>query len=124
MSAAKILLFTKQPLPTQAYGFFLNMKAKILFLFGMLCASPLLGQDDLLAMLNQEDAKKITYTQATFKGTRFINGQTVETIAKKHLVTVGSTYNDKAEILSGLAVGEKLITVGYGDLNDGELIKF
>lgn len=46
------------------------------------------------------------------------------TIAKKHLVTVGSTYNDKAEILSGLAVGEKLITVGYGDLNDGELIKF
>ena len=48
-------------------------------------ASQLLGQDDLLAMLNQEDAKKITYTQATFKGTRFINGQTVETIAKKHL---------------------------------------
>lgn len=47
-----------------------------------------------------------------------------KTIAKKHLVKVGSTYNDKAEILSGLAVGEKLITVGYGDLNDGELIKF
>jgi hypothetical protein len=61
------------------------MKTKILFLLGMLCASPLLGQDDLLAMLNQEDAKKITYTQATFKGSRFINGQTVETIAKKHL---------------------------------------
>jgi RND family efflux transporter MFP subunit len=47
-----------------------------------------------------------------------------KTIAKKHLVKVGSTYNDKAEILSGLAIGEKLITVGYGDLNDGELIKF
>jgi RND family efflux transporter MFP subunit len=47
-----------------------------------------------------------------------------KTIAKKHLVTVGSTYNDKAEILSGLQIGEKLITVGYGDLNDGELIKF
>jgi hypothetical protein len=61
------------------------MKAKILFLFGMLYASQVLGQDDLLNMLNQEDAKKITYTQATFKGTRFINGQTVETIAKKHL---------------------------------------
>ncbi|NBW03845.1 MAG: hypothetical protein EBR87_09090 [Cytophagia bacterium] len=61
------------------------MKAKILFLLGMLSASPLLGQDDLLAMLNKEDAKKITYTQATFKGSRFINGQTVETIAKKHL---------------------------------------
>lgn len=61
------------------------MKAKIFFLFGMLYASQILGQDDLLNMLNQEDAKKVTYTQATFKGTRFINGQTVETIAKKHL---------------------------------------
>lgn len=61
------------------------MKAKIFFLCGMLYASQLLGQDDLLNILNQEDAKKITYTQATFKGTRFINGQTVETIAKKHL---------------------------------------
>lgn len=47
-----------------------------------------------------------------------------KTIAKKHLVKVGSTYNDKAEILSGLQIGEKLITVGYGDLNDGELIKY
>ena len=61
------------------------MKAKFFFLFGMLAASPLLGQDDLLNMLNQVDAKKITYTQATFKGSRFINGQTVETIAKKHI---------------------------------------
>ena len=61
------------------------MKTTILFLLGVLYASQLFGQDDLLAMLNQEDAKKITYTQATFKGTRFINGQTVETIAKKHL---------------------------------------
>ena len=61
------------------------MKGFIFCLFGMLYASQLLGQDDLLAMLNQEDAKKITYTQATFKGTRFINGQTVETIAKNHL---------------------------------------
>jgi RND family efflux transporter MFP subunit len=57
----------------------------------------------------------IVYVAVTEKG---------RTIAKKHLVTVGSTYNDKAEILSGLAAGEKLITVGYGDLNDGELIKF
>lgn len=61
------------------------MKAKILCFFSMLYASQIFGQDDLLSMLNQEDAKKITYTQATFKGTRFINGQTVETVAKKHL---------------------------------------
>lgn len=47
-----------------------------------------------------------------------------KTIAKKRLVKVGSTYNDQVEILSGLEKGEKLITVGYGDLNDGELIKY
>lgn len=46
------------------------------------------------------------------------------TIAKKRTVKVGVTYNDKAEIISGLAKGEQLITEGYSDLNDGELIKF
>lgn len=46
------------------------------------------------------------------------------TIAKKRAVKVGVTYNDKAEIISGLAKGEQLITEGYSDLNDGELIKF
>jgi hypothetical protein len=61
------------------------MKAKILCLWALLYASQILGQDDLLNMLNREDAKKTTYTQATFKGTRFINGHTVETIAKKHI---------------------------------------
>ena len=43
------------------------------------------GQDDLMAMLEKEAAKETVYTQATFKGGRMINGQTVETIAKKHL---------------------------------------
>lgn len=45
-------------------------------------------------------------------------------IAKKRTVIVGETYNEKAEILSGLEKGEQLITVGYSDLNDGEVIKF
>jgi len=51
----------------------------------LLCSSPLFAQDDLLDMLEKEDAKKTTFTQATFKGTRLINGQTVETLAKQHL---------------------------------------
>ncbi len=58
------------------------------FLFGFLLVFlylPLWAQDDLLAMLEKESAKEKVYTQATFKGTRLINGQTVETIAKKHL---------------------------------------
>jgi membrane fusion protein, multidrug efflux system len=46
------------------------------------------------------------------------------TIAKKRVVNVGVTYNDKAEIIGGIAKGEQLITDGYSDLNDGELIKF
>ena len=63
---------------------------------------------------NSQDGTNV-YVAVTEKG---------KTIAKKRLIKVGSTYNDKAEILSGLEKDEKLITVGYGDLNDGELIKF
>jgi hypothetical protein len=58
------------------------MKKIFLLLF---CSTSLFAQDDLLDMLVKEDAKKITFTQATFKGTRLINGQTVETLAKQHL---------------------------------------
>ncbi len=59
---------------------------KILFGFFLIFVNlPLWAQDDLLAMLEKESAKEKVFTQATFKGTRLINGQTVETIAKKHL---------------------------------------
>jgi len=44
-------------------------------------------------------------------------------IAKKHTVTLGLTYNGQTEILSGLVVGDKLITVGYQELEDGDEIK-
>ena len=43
--------------------------------------------------------------------------------AKKVMVKVGQTYNDKAEILSGLKAGDKLITVGFQDLNEGDKVK-
>ncbi|MEN2281769.1 DUF5777 family beta-barrel protein [Algoriphagus sp. SE2] len=43
------------------------------------------AQDDLLNMLNEDLSKETVYTQATFKATRLINGQTIETISKKHL---------------------------------------
>lgn len=45
-------------------------------------------------------------------------------IAKKRIIKVGVTYNDKAEIIAGLTKGEQLVTEGYSDLNDGEAIKF
>ncbi|MFA9213361.1 MAG: efflux RND transporter periplasmic adaptor subunit [Candidatus Methylacidiphilales bacterium] len=47
-----------------------------------------------------------------------------KTIAKKRIIKVGVTYNDKAEIIGGLTKGEQLVTEGYSDLNDGEVIKF
>ncbi|WP_075351338.1 DUF5777 family beta-barrel protein [Algoriphagus marinus] len=43
------------------------------------------AQDDLMAMLDEDLSKEPVYTYATFKATRLINGQTVETISKKHL---------------------------------------
>jgi len=44
--------------------------------------------------------------------------------AKKIRVKVGKTYNGSAEIISGLNEGDKFISKGYQELNDGEEIKF
>jgi Membrane bound beta barrel domain (DUF5777) len=48
-----------------------------LFLFVM-AILPALGQDDLLGELEKNEVKKKDYTIATFKGTRIINGHSVE----------------------------------------------
>ncbi|UKJ05777.1 efflux RND transporter periplasmic adaptor subunit [Solitalea lacus] len=45
-------------------------------------------------------------------------------VARKKAVKVGKIYNGKAEIVNGLSEGDKLITIGYQGLNDGEAIKF
>ncbi len=60
----------------------------LLFLFLFFGASPwktAVAQDDLLSLLDAEQAKEPTYTIATFKASRLINGQTIETISKNHL---------------------------------------
>jgi membrane fusion protein, multidrug efflux system len=43
--------------------------------------------------------------------------------AKKMPVKVGQMYGEKAEILSGLKAGDKIITAGYQDLNEGDAVK-
>ena len=43
--------------------------------------------------------------------------------AQKAVVKVGQMYGDKAEILSGLKSGNKLITVGYQELNEGDKVQ-
>jgi len=44
-------------------------------------------------------------------------------IAKRREIELGRTYNDKAEIKSGLQPGENIVTVGYQGLNDNDLIQ-
>jgi membrane fusion protein, multidrug efflux system len=44
-------------------------------------------------------------------------------IAKRREIELGRTYNDKAEIKSGLQAGEQIITTGYQGLNDNDLIQ-
>jgi hypothetical protein len=44
------------------------------------------------------------------------------TIARKKVVTIKGVYDNKAHV-EGLAAGEKVITVGYQGLSDGQLIK-
>lgn len=44
--------------------------------------------------------------------------------AYKQSVTIGSSYNGVAEILNGLAKGDKVVSTGYQELIDGEYIRF
>ncbi len=43
------------------------------------------AQEDLTKMLEQTETKTTDFTTATFKGTRIINGHSVETVKKNHL---------------------------------------
>jgi RND family efflux transporter MFP subunit len=44
-------------------------------------------------------------------------------VARRLPVTVGSTYNGLAEITSGVKPGDKIITNGFNNLIDGELVR-
>ena len=46
-----------------------------------------------------------------------------KTLAKRKPVTSGMTYNGHAEILSGLAAGDKVITLGYQNVVEGDVVK-
>jgi hypothetical protein len=43
-------------------------------------------------------------------------------VAKKKAVTIGESYADLIEIKSGLTQGEQLITEGYQNLYEGQVI--
>ncbi len=58
------------------------MKTYLLILFLIASAIELTAQDDLMALLEKELEPAINYTEATFKGTRLINGHSIETRKK------------------------------------------
>lgn len=46
-----------------------------------------------------------------------------QTIARRKVVTVDGVYGNNAQIKEGLNPGDKIITVGYQGLNDGDFVK-
>jgi multidrug efflux pump subunit AcrA (membrane-fusion protein) len=50
----------------------------------------------------------------------FVN---VNNIARKKVVTEGASYGGKVEIKTGLNVGDKLITDGSTEIEDGDKVK-
>jgi hypothetical protein len=111
---------------------------KLLTLF-CLISSPIFAQDDLMKMLENETKDEKTFTTATFKATRLINGQTIETVGKNQLnfwishrfgaLNSGFIENffglDEARIRLGLEYGiTDQLTVGIGRSSQEKMYDF
>jgi hypothetical protein len=97
------------------------------------------SQDDLMKMLDDENKNQTDYVSATFKGTRLINGQTIETVGKNQLnfwishrfgaLNTGFINNffglDEARIRLGLEYGiNNQLTVGIGRSTQEKMYDF
>ena len=93
---------------------------RILLVFIFLGASSLFAQDDLFDLINDNDA--VTEVRSTFKGTRVINGQSIELPSKRTLQFViehrFGTINSGAYELWGLDQAQMRMSLDYG-LCDG-----
>ncbi len=49
---------------------------------------------------------------------------TGKTVAVKKIIKMGEVYGENAEVISGLSGGEQLITAGYQNLYEGQVIRF
>jgi membrane fusion protein, multidrug efflux system len=65
-------------------------------------------------VVQEINGEKIVYV-AESNGTQMV--------ARKRVVSVDGIYDNNAQVILGLKAGDKVITVGYQGLNDGELIK-
>jgi hypothetical protein len=97
------------------------------------------AQDDLMKMLESENKNQTEYTTATFKATRLINGQTIETVGKNQLnfwishrfgaINSGFIDNffglDEARIRLGLEYGiTDQLTLGIGRSSQEKMYDF
>jgi multidrug efflux pump subunit AcrA (membrane-fusion protein) len=46
-----------------------------------------------------------------------------KSVATRKIITLGESYGDQIEVLSGLTGGEMLITAGYQNLYEGQQIR-
>lgn len=44
-------------------------------------------------------------------------------IAKRHIVKIGATYDNKTEVISGISSGDQLVTKGASEIEDGDRVK-
>ncbi len=70
-------------------------------------------------------AVPINLVQNSEEGTYVMVAETKgnETVAQRKAVKTGKTGTDRVEILEGLKSGDRLITVGYQELNEGDLLQ-
>lgn len=114
------------------------MKKLLTVILCSLC-TPLLAQDDLMKILDNETKNQTEYVSATFKSTRLINGQTIETVGKNQLnfwishrfgaLNTGFIENffglDEARIRLGLEYGiSSQLTVGIGRSSQEKMYDF
>jgi hypothetical protein len=112
---------------------------KKLLTFFCLISTHIFAQDDLMKMLDNETKDQKTFTTATFKATRLINGQTIETVGKNQLnfwishrfgaINSGFIDNffglDEARIRLGLEYGiTDQLTVGIGRSSQEKMYDF
>jgi len=65
-------------------------------------------------LVQEINGQKVIYVMET-------DGKNV--VARRKVIEIGGVYDNLAEVKSGLKAGDKIITVGYQGLNDGEFIK-
>lgn len=101
---------------------------KLLSLLILVCPAFVFAQDDLMKELEQSQKPEVEYAEQTFKGTRLVNGQSVETKGKGELEFIfahrfgpmnGGLYElfglDQAYVRLGLEYGiTDRLGVGFG----------